>query len=156
MALIMKRASQIWLMGPFLAFTLAPAWAAVDEPLHLEVTEHTDVAHEFAGTAKSYGVIITNRIDSAVTIERGIWIEKETSSGWVKQAGIQAVANCGDFDYGYNWKAQIRLDAHSTPAVVPWDDFTWAMHGIVLAQHHARFGYLPLCGGNRPSHAKDR
>ena len=120
---MMKRENLIWLMGLFLAFTLVPACAAADEPLRLEVTEHTDVRHEFTGTAKSYGVTITNLTDSAVTIERGIWIEKKMSSGWVHQAGIQAVVNCGDFDSRYNWKAPIRLDAHSTLAVVPWDGF---------------------------------
>jgi hypothetical protein len=120
---IMRRSSRTGLMVLLLAFTPVLVCAAAEEPLRLEVTEHTDVHHEFTGTAKSYGVTITNLTDHAVTIERGILIEGETRSGWVQQAGIQAVANCGDFDERYNWKAPIRLDAHSTLAVFPWDGF---------------------------------
>lgn len=120
---IMQRSSQTWFLGFFLALTMVPAYAAGDEALRLEVTEHTDVRHEFSGTVKSYGVTITNLTDRAVTIERGILIEEKTVSGWVQQAGIQAAANCSDFDIGYNWKAPIRLDVHSILAVFPWDGF---------------------------------
>ena len=52
----MSRASVLPAIALFLSLILAPARAAVDEPLRLEVTEHTDVHHEFTGTAKSYGV----------------------------------------------------------------------------------------------------
>lgn len=119
----MKRARVIPVVVLFLSLILAPARAAVDEPLRLEVTEHTDVHHEFTGTAKSYGVTITNLTSHTVTIERGILIEKKTASGWVRDAGIQAVATCGDLDIEYHWRAPIRLKAHSTLAVFPWDGY---------------------------------
>lgn len=114
------------LTGLLLAFTLGSASTAFGQLLRLEVTEHTDVRHTFTGTAKSYGVMITNLTDHVVTIEHEILIEKEIASGWAQGSGVQAVATCADFDHRYNWKAPIRLKAHSTLAVVPWDGFACA------------------------------
>ena len=116
----------IRLTGLLLAFTLCFANTAFGQLLRLNATEHTDVRHTFTGMAKSFGVTVTNLTDHVVTIEREILIEKETSLGWVQGSGVQAIAACADFDTRYNRKAQIRLNAHDTLAVVPWDGFACA------------------------------
>ena len=90
-------------------------------PLLLEVKERSDVPHEFK-TAKSYSLTITNLADTAVTIQRGIGIERRTPNGWKQNAGIQAVASCTDYNH-YNWKSPTRLVAHSSLLIYPWDGF---------------------------------
>jgi len=137
---IRKPSTQACFLGFCFALALVPACAAVGDSLRLEVTEHTDVRHEFTGTAKSYGVTITNLTDQTVTIERGILIEEKKPSGWVQQAGIQAVASCSDFDIRYNWKAPIRLDAHSTLAVFPWDGFLCGGQCLASCANNGKLG----------------
>jgi hypothetical protein len=119
----MKLVSLVRPMALLFASTMVPACVAADIPLRMEVTVHTDVHHEFTGFAKSYGVTITNLTDSTATIERGILVEKKTSSGWINGGGIEALASCDDFDESYNWKAPISLAPHRTLAVFPWDGF---------------------------------
>ena len=90
-------------------------------PLLLEVKERSDVPHEFK-TAKSYSLTITNLTDAAVTVQRGIGIERRTPNGWKQNAGIQAIASCTDYNH-YNWKSSTRLAAHSSLLIYPWDGF---------------------------------
>lgn len=127
-------------MALLLALVMSLVCAAAEEPLRLEVTEHTDVHHEFTGIAKSYGVTITNLTDGAVTIERGILIEMKTPKGWSQEMGIQAVSSCTDFDGRYHWKAPIRLAAHSSLAVVPWDGFSCGGQCISSCQQNVQEG----------------
>lgn len=119
----MKHGSLTRLIGLLLALVSPLSCAAADEPLRLKVSEHTDVHHEFTGKAKSYGVTVSNFNDDAVTIERGISIEKRTAKGWLQDSGIQAVADCIDIDTRYRWKAPILIEGHRSLDVVPWDGF---------------------------------
>lgn len=90
-------------------------------PLLLEVKEHTDLPHEFK-TVKSYGLTISNRSDMAINIQRGIAIERRTPEGWKQDTATQAVATCSGY-HQLSWKPPIRLAAHSSLAVYPWDGF---------------------------------
>jgi hypothetical protein len=88
-------------------------------PLLLEVKGYSDVPH--FKTARSYGLTITNLTSGVVTVDRWIAIERMTPKGWKQNSGIQAVAACSDYVYEYNVKSPIRLAAHSSLAVRPWD-----------------------------------
>ncbi|HXE05560.1 MAG TPA: hypothetical protein VN579_06200 [Bryobacteraceae bacterium] len=90
-------------------------------PLLLEVKHRTDVPHEFK-TVSSYGLTITNLTGTALSIQRGIAIEIKTLGGWKPDTAIQAVATCSGY-HQLGWKPPIRLAAHSSLAVYPWDGF---------------------------------
>jgi len=91
-------------------------------PLLLEVKERSDMPHGFK-TATSYGLTITNLTGSPVAIERGIVVERKTPKGWKQETAIRAVTTCKNYGYQRDWKAPIRLAAHSSLAVYPWDGF---------------------------------
>lgn len=91
-------------------------------PLLLEVKIHSDMPHGIE-IARSWSLTITNLTDTAVTIQRGIAIERRTSTGWKQDAGVQAVANCQDYVHEQNWKSPVHISAHSSLAVQPWNGF---------------------------------
>ena len=91
-------------------------------PLLLGVKELTGMPHEFK-TTKSYGLTITNLTGSPVAIERGIAVERKTPKGWKQETAIRAVATCKNYSYQHNRKSSIRLAAHSSLTVYPWDGF---------------------------------
>jgi hypothetical protein len=90
-------------------------------PLLLEVTEHSDLPHEFPGLAKTYGVTITNMTHSAVSIEREILIERKAPKGWNPAGAIQALVNCSHYEQGYDFKSPASIAARSSLAVYPWN-----------------------------------
>lgn len=124
-------------------------------PLLLEVKGYSDVPHEFK-TDRSYGVTITNLTGGAVTIDRWIAIERMTPKGWKQNSGIQAVAACSDYVHEYNFKSPIRLAAHSSLAVRPWDGMVCGgqcpeacMQNANLSPGIFRFVVVLLPGANR-------
>lgn len=90
-------------------------------PLLLEVKIHSDMPHGIE-IARSWGLTITNLTEQPLAIERWIAVERRTANGWKPNSGVQAVASCKEADY-HQGKSPIRLAAHSSLAVHPWNGF---------------------------------
>jgi hypothetical protein len=91
-------------------------------PLLLEVKIQSDAPHGVE-IPRSWGLTITNLFDKPVAIDRWVAVERRTVNGWKQNSGTQAVASCRDFVYQYDSKSSIRLAAHSSLAVHPWNGF---------------------------------
>jgi hypothetical protein len=91
-----------------------------DNVLRLQVTVRPGTSD--AAVVGSVGLTITNLSSRPVTIETRIRREYQTASGWTGTYDMEAVNKCQAYDPNFlDWKAQVRIDAHATLTVVPWD-----------------------------------
>ena len=124
-----------------------------DRALRLNVSERSDTRHMFP----FHGLTITNLSNDPITIERGIWTEYETPSGWVRGPSIEAVSKCEVIDpRNIDWKTPVRIDAHATFTVVSWDGWvcggqcpTACMQNVPAMPGTYRFVLITVPDGRR-------
>lgn len=91
------------------------------EPKYSANASHSELRLQVAMRAGTYNLTITNLTDGPVTMERRISVERRTSSDWVHEMSIEAVAQCEGFDERGDRKSPVRLEAHADLEVVPWN-----------------------------------